>query len=250
MYRRIVANTKYEKLYFVDDGVHTLATHKQVFNLHDPQILKDFKPYPNKKLKHKIMRLGYKLKSFKIDTNLEDLNFFTLFNLTPYKNEEIIKHNFSHIRNLFFKHPIENEKVYFLGQPLVRAIDIPSTIYLDYMQNIFDYYKDREIIYIPHRVEPISNTFIQLISTYKNVSILEIDDPIEFYFMNNNIYPQDVASFMTSALFNLKKIFPQSRVKAFEVNQDSLTEFHQNNIQLIYENYKKENIELIKLPYV
>ena len=247
MYRRMIANLKYKKLYFIDDGVHTLTTHKQVFNLDNKKLLKEFKPYPNVKLKHKLLRLGYKIKGYKIDIYLEDLNFFTLFNLTPYKNEEIIKHDFSHVRNLFYKEPIESQTVYILGQPLTRAIGLASLLYLDYIKGIFDSYKDRKIVFVPHRTESIDELLRELIDSYKNVSILEIDEPIELYFMYHNIYPKDIASFMTSALFNLKVIFPHADIKAFKIKLKSLSEFHQNNIQLIYDNYKKENINLVEL---
>ena len=247
LYRRMVANCSYKKLFFLDDGVHTITTHEQVFNEENEELRKSFSPFPKYKTpKHLFRYYLYAILGYKMDSELEDLNFFTLFDLKSYKNEQIIQHDLSYIRELFFKKSIDDNRVYILGQPLTRAIAMPVNQYIHYLKSIFNYYKDREIYYIPHRVEPISEELIELVSEYQNVKLVKLEESIEFYFMNNNLYPTDVASFITSALFNLKKIYPKSNQTAFEIDLSVLSEFHQNNIELIYENYEKENIEIVR----
>ena len=248
IYRRMIANLNYKKLFFLDDGVLTITTHNQLYREADLHSKLSSLPMEKIDYKRKLRDLYYKLNNIQVDCSLQDLNFFTMFTLPTYKNEQIINHNFSYIRNLFSTTTKQDNNVYILGQPLKRAIKMHTFEYIRYLDKVFECYSNRNIIYIPHRVEPMSDWFQYILYKKKNVSILYLDVPIELYFLKNNIQPREIVSFMTTALFTIQKMFPQSRPKYIEIDTTQYSEYHQENIQLIYDNYKKEHIEKFHCP--
>ncbi|MEA2019529.1 MAG: hypothetical protein U9N59_13905, partial [Campylobacterota bacterium] len=246
LYRRIVANLNYKKLFYLDDGVHTITTHEDIYNDAHKNTRKEYIPFP-KTLNLQKMKLIYGIHGLKVDTYLNDLNFFTVYNLEQYKNETIVKHDFSYIGSLLIKNHKINNVVYVLGQPLVNQVGVEQDIYTKYLKEVFEYYNDRKIIFVPHRLEIIYEEIETYISQRKNIEIFIPDAPIEFYFLNNSIYPRDVASFMTSALFNIRKLFPETKTRAFEIDLTKLDSHHQRGISLIYEHYRNEDVEIIEL---
>jgi hypothetical protein len=115
--------------------------------------------------------------------------------------------------------------------------------YIKYIDTVLKAYPSSKIVYIPHRQEVMSDILEYHLYQHKNVEILVPDVPIELYFLENGIEPTNVISFMTTALFVIKKMFPTSNPRYIEIDTSPYTEFHQKNIQLIYDNYKKEGIE-------
>lgn len=250
IYRRMIANLNYEKLFFLDDGVLTITTHNQIYHKENLHSELSSLPMEKQNYKKKIRDIYYTLNNIKVDCSLEEINFFTMFDLPIYKNEQIIKNDFSYVRTLFVKDAENDNTIYILGQPLKRAIKMHTFDYIRYLDKIFECYSDKKIVYIPHRVEPMSDWFQYILYTKKNVSIKHIDMPIELYFLKNNIVPTEVISFMTTALFTIKKIFPESKPLYIEIDTSLYTQFHQENIQLIYDNYQKEGIEKFNCKHV
>ena len=246
LYRRMVANITYEKLYYLDDGVHTITTHEDTYNKLVCNTKPEYKPFP-KTINLQKMKFIYGKNGLKVDTYLNDLNFFTVYNLKPYQNETIIKHNFSHISNLLIKETKNNNCIYVLGQPLVEIVGVPQDEYTKYLTTIFTYYSGYDIYFIPHRLEIIHEDVQEYIAKHDNINILIPDDPIEFYLLNNSIYPLEVVSFITSALFNIRKLFPKTKTKAFEIDLKNLEAHHQQGIKLIYKHFISESVEIVDL---
>ncbi len=240
IYRRMVANIKHNKLYMLDDGIHSITVHSQ---LHETSNNLSLVQEP-KNIKKRLRNIIYFTKGIKVDNNLKDLNFFTMFDLPQYN--DIITHNFSYVRSIFLKDEESDDRVYILGQPLKKAIKMESSDYIGYLKDVLNKHKNKEIVYIPHRTEQIGEELGYLLYSRK-VLILHINSPIEIFFMNHGINPVDVYSFMSSALFTISKMFPKSKPKYIEIDTSPYSEFHQENIQLIYDNYKKDGIEKFNL---
>lgn len=240
IYRRMIANINYKKLYMFDDGVHSITIYNQLIanqntNLSLPQEVKS--------VKKKLRNIIYFTKNITVDCDLKDLNFFTMFDI-EYNNS--ITHDFSYVRSIFIKKDQTDNKIFILGQPLNKAIDMEPSVYIEYIRNVLNQHKNKEIVYIPHRTEKIGEKLGYLLYTYK-VLILHINSPVEIFFMNNGINPIEIYSFMSSALFTIKKMFPLSKPQYIEIDTSPYSEFHRENIQLIYNNYKKDGIEVFKV---
>ena len=236
IYRRMVANIKHNKLYMLDDGIHSITVHNQLHESSNNLLLVQ----EPKNIKKRLRNIIYFTKGIKVDNDFKDLNFFTMFDLPEYN--DIVTHNFSYVRSIFLKDEQSDDKVYILGQPLKKAIEMKPSDYIDYLKDVLDKHKNKEIVYIPHRTEQISEELGFLLYS-KKVLILHINSPIEIFFMNHGINPVDVYSFMSSALFTINKMFPESKPKYIEIDTSPYSEFHQENIQLIYDNYQKAGIE-------
>jgi hypothetical protein len=244
LYRRMVANINYKNLYYLDDGVHTITTHEDTYNAEKTETKKEYIPFP-KTLNLQKMKLVYGRHSLKVDTYLNNLNFFTVYNLDQYKNEQIVKHDFSYICSLLIKNTKINNIVYVLGQPLVEIVGVEQHVYNTYLKNIFEYYSSYKILFTPHRLEIVHEEIKIYISEQENIELFVPTEPIEFYFLNNSIYPLEVASFITSALFNIRKLFPKTKTRAFEIDLAKLDEHHKSGISLIYKHFRNEDIEII-----
>ncbi len=239
IYRRMVANINYKKLYMLDDGIHSITIYEQLQNNRNRNFFLTKEP---KNIRKKLRNIFYFTKGIKIDSDLKDLNFFTMFNI---KYNKSITHDFSYVRSIFMKKDQIDDKVYILGQPLKKAIEMETSNYIGYLKHVLYKHKNKEIVYIPHRTEQIGEELGYLLYSNK-VLILHINSPIEIFFMNHGINPIDIYAFMSSALFTIKKMFPESKPKYIEIDTSPYTEFHQGNIQLIYDNYKKDGIKKFK----
>ena len=237
IYRRMAANINYNKIYMLDDGIHSITVHSQLHNNTNNSLSLTQEP---KNIRKKLRNAIYFTKGIKVDSKLEDLNFFTMFDLEKYN--DVITHDFSYVRSLFLKSEEESNKVYILGQPLKKAIKMETSDYLGYLKEVLDKHKNRELVYIPHRTEQIGEELGYLLYLNK-VLILHINSPIEIFFMNHGINPINIYAFMSSALFTINKMFPSSKPKYIKIDTSPYSEFHQKNIQLIYDNYKKDGIE-------
>lgn len=248
IYRRMIANLKYKNLYFFDDGVLTITTHNQIHATEDLYSELSSLPMEKQTYKKRLRDMYYAINNIKVDCNLEKMNFFTIFDLPIYKDEKIINHNFSYIRELFINDVKPDNTVYILGQPLKRAIKMNTFDYIRYLDTVIECYSDRKIVYIPHRAEPMSEWFHYILYS-KHISIKYLDMPVELFFLKNHIVPGEVISFMTTALFTLQKIFPTLTPKYIEIDTSPYTQYHQENIKLIYDNYKKNGIEKFNCKY-
>ncbi|CAA6825444.1 MAG: Unknown protein [uncultured Sulfurovum sp.] len=245
LYRRIVANMEYKQLFYLDDGVHTITTHEDIYNDKRKLTRVEYKAFPKTLNFLKVLYI-YGKNHLKADKSLSDLNFFTVYNIEKYQNEKIIKHDFSYTRSLFIGQNLKDDNLYVLGQPLVEQVGVDQLVYHNYLFSLFEFYKDKNIIFIPHRLEKLhENLKSHLIRN--QISLFIPDKPIEFYFLYKNIYPGYVASFITSALFNINKLFPKTEARAFEIDIKELDKHHQQGISLIYQHYRNEDIKIIDM---
>ena len=225
--RRFVANIKYKRLFLLDDGVYTISIHNELYNLDAIGYKEYILPFSEKPRVGKLKKLKFKLYNnfrkeylkflgYKNDMNVINLGFFTMFDLPQYQNEMIVKHNFDSLKSEYgIEKKISCENcLYFLGQPLDRALGMSHGVYLMYMQDIIRKYKeeDKEFIYITHRAEDeeVVNEIGEL-----GVEVLSLNQPFELYCLENSLNIKQIASFNSTALFSMKKLFPEIEIDVF-----------------------------------
>jgi len=262
--RRLIANTTYKKLYLVDDGVYSIAIHHQLYS-NDTQ---GYKSYITTHLEHahtsmlkQIAFYGYyhfrknylRVLGYKNDMDTILVNFYTIFDLIQYRNETIVSNNYTFLK-LHYQHndaPKEERlssktTVYFLGQPLYNSLPINYTQYLSYLKAIFSYYheKGKEIVYIPHRGEE-DITFENIKKIYpKRIEVRKLSQPFELYLLENNIQIDYLASFVSSALFTVKKLYPKVTIDAFRFPIKGKAE---KNVLLIHKMLEKTGTTLLEI---
>lgn len=96
-------------------------------------------------------------------------------------------------------------------------------------------------LYIPHRYEPKEQT--ELIKNLEYVEFLKLNEPVEIFFINNNIYPKYVVSHITTALITLKMIYNSSKIEYIKLEKNIVNQEIYNHILNTYEYYEKISLE-------
>ena len=264
--RRLIANTTYNELYLVDDGVYSIAIHNQLYN-HNTQ---GYKNYITTHLEHEhtsvfkqlsfyiyyhFRKIYLSLLGYKNDMNSMNLSFYTIFDLPQYRDEIIIENNYKFL-NLHY-HNTNNithregnlkssDTIYFLGQPLYNVLPINYAQYLSYLQSIFSLYvqNKQNLIYIPHRGEE-EKTFKDIQKLYpKFIEVRKLSEPFELYLLENDIPINHLASFVSSALFTVKKLYPNVTIDAFSFPIKGKAE---KNVLLIHSMLEKIGTNLLEI---
>ncbi len=231
--RQIVANCNKKYLFLVDDGVLTIAYYKNNFQ-HEKKKGVDFK------------KLRYMIFGLKTDFT-DSINLFTIFNLLPKANVKVIQNNFNYLKQNVINKLKQSDEIYFLGQKLVEVGMMDKDIYFAYIKKIIKYFKGSTIIYIPHRGETGYEELRSLES--ENFKIKKVNKPIEIYFATDGILPKHVASFNTSALFTIDKLFDKSKLSAFKIDENHLKMFN-SEVNECYNFLKNTKCEIIELKDV
>ncbi len=190
IYKIIISNIKKENLYLVDDGTATINIYKNIL------IENKVNKFSFKQLRFFIIGLKTKIK--------DKINLFTYFDLPYDKRFIIVKNDLNYFKSKLDINSNKENNIIFLGQPLTTSGFIEQIDYLNCMEAIKKM-NNKKIIYIPHRFEKISDKFKEFED--EDFEIMNIDVPVELYFINNNISPMHMMSFCTSATFVLEKMY-------------------------------------------
>ncbi|MDX4037839.1 hypothetical protein [Aliarcobacter skirrowii] len=229
--RIIIASLKKEKVYFIDDGTATIVHFER-----------DIKS--NNINKFGMREFRFLLYGFK--TQIKDkLNFFTYYDLEKLPDVEVIKNNLEYMKKDFVLNNIDyGSTIFILGQPIEIFLD-ENELAIN-LNKISKKFIDKEILYIPHRAQTkkeIEN--IRLISG--NIDILEINMPVERYFLDNGIYPKHVISFISTALTTTKILFPKCNVNYIKIQKPNLSLSDMNYVDFIYFYFEKDDITEIEI---
>ncbi len=136
--------------------------------------------------------------------------------------------------------------MYFLGQPLYKVDNLNSEEYLDMLQHIFTYYRDKnkKVKYITHRAE--DKKIIEKIKKIKhiNIEIINLSMPFELYLLKNNIRIKYLTSFVSTGLFSIKTIYPSIEVSAFYFT--AFRKDIKNTNDYLYKMMEHHNIDVIR----
>lgn len=226
-YKRILCNLKYEKLYLIDDGVYTYTIHNEIYNsLYRGNKNKSFNLIKNiNNILDFFTHFYFNFYNYSNNLDTIKLDFFTVYPLVKYNNEEIVNHSFEKLKQIFSNKTISDKIVHtnsviFLGQPLEKLGNVSHNEYVKYLEKISLLYKAKGLVlnYLPH---PAENKRLLKIIKSKNISFLTINEPFEIYFLKSNDI-NNIASFISSALFNIKIIDKDVSIEAFQLSTDKI----------------------------
>ncbi|WP_026803851.1 hypothetical protein [Aliarcobacter lanthieri] len=224
-FRILIANLKKEKLFLLDEGTSTIEEYERKIKTNN------LNKYKFREIRYLLVGLRLKLK--------DTINFFTYYDIKPIYGGEVVKNKLEYMKRNFEQNSITDysQILFFLGQP--SSIFANKEDLFKSLQNVIQKYKNKKIIYIPHRREmnliEIKNNF------NKDIEILDINQPIEQYFLNNNIYPMHVISFRSTALTTTKILFENCLVEYIKINNPPSI-LDKNYLKLIYSYFEKDNI--------
>ena len=228
IHKLIIANIKAKSIYYIDDGLETVNNYTKIL-------------LPNKINKFNLRQARFWLFGLKTKI-IGSIHLFTYFDLKPFRNSNIIKNNLINFQNKYLSTNKLDSNCYLLGQPLVTTNLIKTEDYFDYIDLIIKKTKIN-IIYIPHRTEIISNKLKSFISN--KFQIKNINMPIELYFLEKNIYPNSIVSFMTTAFFTLKKLYSKTNYRYIYIPSNKILERHLD-VSGAYKFIEKLNITKIE----
>lgn len=231
IHKIIISNIKSNNIYLLDDGVSSITIYNKLIT-NQSSIKDSFKLI-------RFLPFGLSIKKVK------EINFFTIFNLKKTDNINIIQNNMKKLKNDYDINSFSYLKdIIYLGQPLNSITTQES--YVKYIEDtINNNFKNDKIKIFPHRGEDIEETANYLKDKFKNIEIFQNTLPIEKYFLENKIYPNTIVSFISTALFTLKILFPKSKIYYIELNQKDIFENKKDIINPMYKQLANSNIEKI-----
>lgn len=142
-----------------------------------------------------------------------------------------------------FKHFKRTKQIYIIGQPMIDKGMVTEEYYLSLIEKICIHFHNKKIIYIPHRDEDVSR--FGLLES-KNISIDDLNGPIEQYFLKNNIFPNIVIGFFSSALANLDFIFHEKTECYYcNISEHQLINDYKETVIQTVEYFKHTNVKRI-----
>lgn len=131
-------------------------------------------------------------------------DLFTLYKLEPVEQQIIHKNNFVQLRQKLNTGRNEDQ-VLFIGAKLSEVDVISEQKYLQLMQNVARYFNQKQILYIAHRGEDANK--LKRIGEIANIEVETLDFPIELWGFYKNELPNQIASFFSTALYSMHKMY-------------------------------------------
>jgi len=229
----IIANANSKEIYLIDDGTATIRISKD---------LQDRNWFAAQSFSRRSKFYRYKLAGLNYKTE-QSIHFFTIYNLQASHGEKIIQHRFPYLKANKLHSCKKCNTTYVLGQNLIEIGAMKEDVYIGYLEKIIANYK-KKIVYIPHRSEEITPALLALKS---DKFIIENSvGAIETVLLDKGVYPEHIVSFISSALFNLNKIFSDAAVDAIKINPADL-KTHQDIIHQCYQFFEETDVNIINL---
>ena len=226
-----MANIDKEKVFLLDDGTATIVDYERSIKINK------INRYSLKELRFLTFGLKIKVK--------DKINLFTYYNLEKLPGFEVIKNNLEYMKKDFVLNNIDyDDTIFFFGQP--------SEIFSDkkelelYLYKIVNKFSDKKIFYIPHRSQT-KDEINNIMLVNKNIKILEINMPVERYFLDNGIYPKYAISYISTALTTTKILFPECNVNYTKIKNPNLHLNDMKYLNYLYYYFEKDQINELVL---
>ncbi len=224
----VIANVEKEKVFLLDDGVMTISIYEN--NIKTKKLNK----YDFKEIRFLFFGLKIKIR--------DKINVFTYFDLEPVNGIEVVKNKLIFLKDRYLQGAsVDNSCIYYLGNPSTRYVDDDT-----YIENLHRLIKkfNKKVIYIPHRGE--SEEMKKTLYAINNplFSIIDINMPVELYFLENKIYPSKIIAYFSTALITLHMIFEDCEISFIPI---SLEKDKNNVLKNIYDIFDKENLKRLNI---
>ena len=243
-----VNNLNYKKCYLLDDGVATIAIANKFQK--EGNLTKQFSLFRGKNksgFKYDLIQKIYSLNSIEVERNINDVSFFTYYDLSSFEKINFVKNKFSWLNSVKNKEEkSEENKIYLLGTNVVNGNIMLFGDYLETLNKISQYYKDKEIIYIPHGREKAEH--LNQIKQIDNFQIRKNKLNVELDFLLNDEIPKYIAGTITTALITLKLIYNEAAIDFFNFENDKVFEDKRKVVNDLYD-YQKRYINFKEIKY-
>ncbi|HFU75314.1 MAG TPA: hypothetical protein ENK91_09050 [Bacteroidetes bacterium] len=218
----IVNYFQHKDVYLLDDGLNQLSYHKYILT-------------PSYKLR--IRRFIYKAFFYKLSKVK-----YTMFTMFTIKNEKVINNNHSFFKK-YINTKIIEDKVYFIGQPLVDLKIMSEENFKKELLKVILFYSKKRFIYILHRKE--DGERIKKISNEFNFEYKKFNNVIEIEMLNSKKIPSDFATFFSTAIITLPSFIKDAKYITFK------SQYFNNNvvdtIEDIYKEFEERNLKVESL---
>ncbi len=223
--RHFLNITPHEKTVLLDDGTATIDVARK---RREGEI--GSKPKLSKKLK---LAAKTTLQGLK-DQHPQEVCFFSTYDVVGNERDEAIKNNFEYLRSQSCN--VEKiDTIYFLGSPLYEGDVMTKDQYLTHVKRVVDYFKGQSFLYVAHRREDKDK--LEQIKNALNIEVCFFDYPIEYQLAMVGPRPAILASFVSSALDNLRLIMgDQLKIISFSLTKGTYK--YQDRVDSIYAYYE------------
>ena len=129
----------------------------------------------------------------------------------------------------------QNDEVWLLGLGSERIFKRQES-YIDAVERIVASWSPAPVRYLPHRFE--SPRQLELIRSRTGVEILHTGMPVELYLVQSRIVPAAVCSLVSSALFTVGVLFPDTiRIVSHRMSFADIRRRYRGQFELIYRYY-------------
>ncbi len=140
---------------------------------------------------------------------------------------------------------VDQQKIYFVGSPLVELSYISSEFNSEYFTKIRNFFKPKNIYYFAHRRESDEN----LKNYHLFDEIIRDKVPFETRLSTEKILPGIIISYLSSVLINLPEVYPNIQFIYLPLENDQITkdEFipKYKNLKSNFENLKSKNFKAL-----
>jgi len=232
------------KCFILDDGTHTIELQKNFFlygnylqgkDRLDKKIDKNLVRHSKNLLKIFIIKYFFGLKN----TRNIKYNLFTCYNLEVIPGQQIVQHSFEYIKSKISSFTFYKDTVYFYGTPLSETGILQLNVEINLLKKIIYFYKKKKkrLLYIPHRIDSIMK--VRLIEK-EGIEVKKFSFIAEIEPIMSQTLSSEIASFFSTVLYTLPKIYPYDNVTSFMLQEDMIIrDDRKKAIKEIYKEYEK-----------
>lgn len=228
----------HETLYLIDDGTYTLETNNARKQPADHRT-------PLEKLKSAIKSriIGWN------NAEAERVTFFTAYDIDPRPGDTVVPNRYVHFRRRIADAAPTGE-VWFLGGPLTLDGYVTEETYVRHLRGVRRYYGEKHLVYLPHSREQKAD--VERVKTALGCEVRRSGLPVELVLSRAPSHPENVVSFISSALHNLHVMFgPKLQLTSVYLRPELFLRPHlRDEAESIYRYYRKQtdtNFRLLTL---
>ncbi|MFB2118253.1 polysialyltransferase family glycosyltransferase [Parapedobacter sp. 2B3] len=241
-----IDNLNYDSCFLLDDGVSTAVTNK-ILRENSFDLTKLFK---SSRRNYLINKLLYKLwgisgKKGKL------IHWFSCFNIKAIGSEQVFIHRFEYLKGMMESRTVTKLEnvIFFIGSNLsgVGVMDVSNELRL--LKLMAKKYSEKgiHVVYCSHRRE--AQEKLDAINAIDNMQIRTMTFPLEIAFMIEGEYPDRIATFYSSALYTLQKIYAPKYIKSFRIPGNLITDEYKDSVNKAYAYLAEEGVVIDNINY-